>query len=465
MAQSLPPYPPFECQSEGKGIRWTKWITRLTNNAFVGSNITDDARKKALMLTYAGEDLNDIFDTLSTELVTPQPGTDETVFSKAVEALDVYFNPKQNKEFQRYVFRHTNQERFESVEKFYMRLMQLAATCNFTETSSEIKSQLIAGSINDKITRNGLSEPDLSLDKLLQFAKTLELTDSQNKAVRGTSQTTTVNHVNDSRQRGKQPPNRPKQKRVPHDGRSCFNCGAKWPHEGGQTQCPARGSRCSICHKTNHFAKCCKSNDSGNPVHAPAHRSTKRRDQHINHVQTDKDFEYVYTLSDARPEAKLPHTSVKVENAHLTMMLDTGSRPKLQSVNVKIMAYGSSKCIPHLGRFEATFASKHRNSYCIDTVYVVRGNHGCLLRYSTALQLGLVEMINQVCDDEISQRYPSLVDGRVGDLKDYGPHPIVLPKLHRTYRATQHSPTCNAPATALFGREMKTKLPQTISHP
>ena len=99
MAQSLPPYPPFECQSEGKGIRWTQWITRLTNNVFVGYNITDDARKKALMLTYAGEDLNDIFDTLSTDLVTPQPGIDEMVFSKAVEALDVYFNPKQNKEF------------------------------------------------------------------------------------------------------------------------------------------------------------------------------------------------------------------------------------------------------------------------------------------------------------------------------------------------------------------------------
>ena len=177
MAQSLPPYPPVECQSEGKGIRWTKWITRLTNNVFVGYNITDDARKRALMLTYAGEDLNDIFATLSTKLVTPQPGTDETVFSKAVEALDVYFNPKQNKEFQRYVFRHTNQERFESVEKFSMRLMQLAVTCNFTETISEIKSQLIAGSINDKITRKGLSEPDISLNKLLQFAKTLELTD------------------------------------------------------------------------------------------------------------------------------------------------------------------------------------------------------------------------------------------------------------------------------------------------
>ena len=101
MAQSLPPYTPLECQLEGKGIRWTKWITRLTNNVFVSYNSRGDARKKALMLTNAVEDLNDIFDTLSTEIVTHQPGTDETVFSKAVEALDVYFNPKQNEEIQR----------------------------------------------------------------------------------------------------------------------------------------------------------------------------------------------------------------------------------------------------------------------------------------------------------------------------------------------------------------------------
>ena len=117
---------------------------------------------------------------------------------------------------------------------------------------------------------------------------------------------------------------------------------------------------------------------------------------------------------------------------------------------------------PSSERFEATFASKHRN--CVDTVYVVRGNHGCLLRYSTALQIGLVETINQVFADEISQRYPSLVDDRVGDLKDYGPcvkvhmGSSVRPKLHRTYKATPYSSKGIAPATALSGREMKTKI-------
>ena len=298
-----------------------------------------------------------------------------------------------------------------------MRLMQLAETCNFTETNSEIKSQLIADSINDKITRNGLSEPDLPLDKLFQFAKTLEITDSRNKAVRGTSQTTTVNHVNDSPQRGKQPPNRPKQKRISHDDRSCFNCAGKWSHEGGQTTCPSYGSRCTICQKINHFTKCCKGNDRGNSVHAPAHRSTKRSDQRIHHLHTDQDLEFVYTLGDASTETKIPHTSVKVENAHLTMMLDTVSsinvtdertfatlqqRQKLQFINTTIMSYGSPKSLPHLGRFEATFESKHRN--CVDTAFVVGGNHGCLLRYTIASQLGLVEVISQMSDDE-SGRY------------------------------------------------------------
>ena len=100
-------------------------VTILTNNVFVGYNISlattsDDARKKQLMLRHAGEDLNDIFDTLSTEVVTPQPGTDETVFSKAVEALGVYSmsttTRNKTKNFKGMCsVRHTNQEQFESV--------------------------------------------------------------------------------------------------------------------------------------------------------------------------------------------------------------------------------------------------------------------------------------------------------------------------------------------------------------
>ena len=52
-------------QSLPTGVRWTKWVMRLTNNIFVGYNVTDNAQKKALMLTYGGEVINDIFDMFS----------------------------------------------------------------------------------------------------------------------------------------------------------------------------------------------------------------------------------------------------------------------------------------------------------------------------------------------------------------------------------------------------------------
>ena len=65
--------------------------------------------------------------------------------------------------------RKTNQERFESMEKLHRRLIHLTEICNYTETNCEIKSQLIAGSIKDIITRKGPNEPDPSLDKLLHI--------------------------------------------------------------------------------------------------------------------------------------------------------------------------------------------------------------------------------------------------------------------------------------------------------
>ncbi|GFO32125.1 hypothetical protein PoB_005863000 [Plakobranchus ocellatus] len=56
----LPSYPPLDARSDGIAVRWTKWVSRLKNNLFVAYDITNEARKKALLLTYAGPDLNDI---------------------------------------------------------------------------------------------------------------------------------------------------------------------------------------------------------------------------------------------------------------------------------------------------------------------------------------------------------------------------------------------------------------------
>ena len=296
-------------------------MARLTNNVFVGYTTTDEAQKKALMLTYGGEDLNDIFNTLSADKITPVSNTDETQFTKTVRALSDYFNPRQNVEFQRYQFRHTNQEQYETIEKYYTRLMQIAAMCNFADTNAELKSQLIAGCSDDKTTRKGLSEPDVTLDTLLQFAKTLELTDKQHKTVR---QTAPINKICGDPPKRKQQVCRQQQK---HTSRPCFNCGGSWPHPGGQQQCPARGVTCKRCHKLNHFAKWCKSNRNTRP--RPVPRPPQRREQRVNQLDSHGDSDYAYVVNAINSNVVLPHARVKVENVELDMLIDTGA-----SVNV-----------------------------------------------------------------------------------------------------------------------------------
>ena len=60
---ALPNVPSFPVHENNAETRWRKWISRL-ENLFIGLDIKDKQRQRALLLHYAGEDANEIFDTL-----------------------------------------------------------------------------------------------------------------------------------------------------------------------------------------------------------------------------------------------------------------------------------------------------------------------------------------------------------------------------------------------------------------
>ena len=94
-----PSYPAFDVDEDGVGIRWTKWVQRLERNVFTGHGIRNNGQKKALLLCLAGDAVNDIYDALP---VSQEPAA---TFERTVEALTDHFNPRQNREYHRYVFR------------------------------------------------------------------------------------------------------------------------------------------------------------------------------------------------------------------------------------------------------------------------------------------------------------------------------------------------------------------------
>ena len=92
--------------------------------------------KTALLLHYAGPEVDEIFDTL------PDTG-DDNDYAKAVEKLNGYFSPQTNIAYEVYNFRWTKQKEGESLDSFRTRLRQLAKTCEFADIDKDV-TELVA---------------------------------------------------------------------------------------------------------------------------------------------------------------------------------------------------------------------------------------------------------------------------------------------------------------------------------
>ena len=108
-----------------------KWLPDLH---YCCRGINDDKQKLALLLLhYAGEKVREIFDSL------PETETGED-FVAAVNALNIYFQLKQNKYERHHIFHCCSQEEAESIDSYVTHLRTLARTCEFHSGSIPWKS-------------------------------------------------------------------------------------------------------------------------------------------------------------------------------------------------------------------------------------------------------------------------------------------------------------------------------------
>ena len=136
-------------------------------NLLLAMNITNAIRKKAMLLHYVGEEVNEIFDTLD----VPEATEEEDVFRKAEKALREYFTPQKNLEFEVYKFRQAKQLPGENISAYHTKLKQLAKSCDFHDEKREIKTQIIQNGISSKLRRKAIADPGITLENILQIAK------------------------------------------------------------------------------------------------------------------------------------------------------------------------------------------------------------------------------------------------------------------------------------------------------
>ena len=73
-------------------------------------DVTDNARKKALLLHYAGEKVQDVFKTFQNH--------DESTFTETKKALAEHFQPKHSLSYEVFNFRKATQHEDETVDQF-----------------------------------------------------------------------------------------------------------------------------------------------------------------------------------------------------------------------------------------------------------------------------------------------------------------------------------------------------------
>lgn len=91
----------------------------------------------------------------------------------------------------------------------------------------------------------------------------------------------------------------------------------------------------------------------------------------------------------------------------------------LQETNIHLVPYGVNQALPVLGMFRATIKAREKTTET--NVYVIKGQHASLLSYSTATNLGLIQLqygVEEKSRVDPEREFPSLFTG-LGKLKNF----------------------------------------------
>ena len=405
--------------------RWKDWLKRF-QRFIMAMDIKDDTRKRNLLLYLAGPEVDKIFETL------PETGENKD-YALAVKKLSEYFAPKKNVLYEIHVFRQAKQNQEETLDQFYTRLCQLAQTCEFTDSSAEIKIQLMENCCSSRLRRKALRE-EITLDELLKYGRSLERSDHQLKAVEEVHhRSTLVNEIQHLRL------DTDRRRTYNLSNQSCYFCGDSYPHKNGRKSCPAVDKTCRNCGKSGHFARVCKSQRQANSKQQrfAGRDNDGKRNKHLNAVNqepgadpvntsdSDSDSEYAFTLKTEQATDKnrhntdihnvnkpklakdLPMSTVSIGSARMKVLIDSGAsvnilssqdfdtvnkakRITLRPTKLKLHAFGSKSPVQLCGKFDTVVETKSKMT--VATFYVTKQNSGSLLSCATSTELGILHL-------------------------------------------------------------------------
>lgn len=295
---------------------------------FTANGITDEERKRAIFLTVVGPSQ---FRSLK-DLCAPSPISDKT-YDELCTRLRQHHEPKPQKYVQRTKFENRFRHPSESISQFVASLRHLSEHCEFGESIEErLCERLVRGVNDEKIQRRLLSEADLTLQKAIDIAQAMVLSETGAKGLHhGLSQHSGLEpNVNLVRHHHRKPAATASSK--------CMRCGSD--HRG--KECKFLKAKCYNCGKEGHISKVCRSKAKPNSASANNNSQPQKnnrvskdkpryKQKHFSCHSLDKeeqnsDSDNMYGLFTAQPDAKKAiWIEMIVQNKPLSFQLDTGA--------------------------------------------------------------------------------------------------------------------------------------------
>ena len=368
MARNISQPPVFSAQGDptSLGTRWKKWRKGF-DLYLVAAAITVSNQKYALLLHCGGEDLQEIYDTLTPSANEPD------VYKAATGALDNYFQPKQNKRYERHIFITCQQNEGETITQYVTRLRTFSKTCQFHDATDEIVDQVIEKCNSNKLRKRLLKEKDLNLDTLLEIAYIIESTDHQSKQYKKSMSQELLSDDDDnainkiSHHRHKKLPIKYKKSPIglpfqispgnraqPLQSQTCYRCGSK-THLANKCEV-TKGKSCNACGKPGHFSNVCKSR--------PLSRST------IQYLvaESSSDDEFVFAISSHNQMKHSNMFPITINGQSIHVLIDSGStvnvisesllksmspRPSIKPYHKKVYGFNTDQPLDIIGSFYA----------------------------------------------------------------------------------------------------------------
>ncbi|XP_068149427.1 uncharacterized protein [Drosophila tropicalis] len=275
---------PFDLNHPNK---WTTYKQRF-ELYLLANDVSEEARKKAALLTLAGAPLFELL----TSLASPTQVSDLSL-SEIYEILNQHFSPCQSEIAAYYQFHKRDQLIDESVANYMAALRTLAVDCKFGAALDRmLRDRFVCEMKDEGLQKSLLAEADLTIQRAMDRATSSEAAAHSAWVMRNTAESTeSIHEVQTNAIR----PSRPNQH-----------------HQ----LCPHRNTVCHACHRAGHLQRVCRAvRDPGSKTFNTSSGHASYRGPHKQNP--NEEYKFTDYQKNRIPVIGIVDTSVQYDNKYI----------------------------------------------------------------------------------------------------------------------------------------------------